>query len=332
MDALPALAPEVLMSALPPDLADDAVRFLTVMTLVDGTLDKAKISAVARYAAALGIHERFLDDMIAAAQDRLGEALADMTRANMESITGKPWAGGDINHWLVPYGGECADPTLAARFNALSALPAASFGRSFWTHFRESGYAFPGEPAALNAAFSLPHDSAHVLTGYDTTPRGEILVSTFTASMHKIWPMAGHVLPVLLTWHVGIRLNDVAGDTHDALDPTEFWHAWAAGASATVDTFAPDWDFWQYVDEPLVSLRERWSIPIGGVSRGVARILLTVLGQTRERRVDAQEEVRGLDGLLVGGPACKCLLGIGGFIGPPIRCIARSRRWHPGTG
>ncbi|MGA9867082.1 MAG: hypothetical protein WBQ75_11670 [Acetobacteraceae bacterium] len=264
-DALPALAPEALASELSPDLADDAVRFLTVMTLVDGTLDKAKIAAVARYATALGIHERFLDDMIAAARDRLGEALADMTRANMESITGKPWAGGDIDHWLMPYGGGNADPALAARFEALSALPTVSFGHSFWTHFRESGYAFPGEPAALNAAFSLPHDSAHVLTGYATTPRGEILVSTFTASMHKVWPMAGHVLPVLLTWHVGVRLNDVAGDAHDALDPTEFWHAWAAGDAATVDTFAPDWDFWRHINEPLVSLRERWSIPVGGV-------------------------------------------------------------------
>ncbi|MGH7210342.1 MAG: hypothetical protein ACREF1_02625 [Acetobacteraceae bacterium] len=264
-DALPALGPEALANALPSNLADDAVRFLTVMTLVDGTLDKAKVAAVVRYAAALGIHERFLGDMVAAARDRLGEALADMTRANMESITGKPWAGGDVTRWLVPYADGHADPALAARFDALSALPVASFGHSFWTHFRESGYAFPGNPAALNAAFSLPHDSAHVLTGYDTTPRGEILVSTFTASMHKILPMAGHVLPVLLTWHVGVRLNDVAGDAHDTLDPTEFWHAWAAGAAATVDTFAPDWDFWRYVNEPLVALRERWSIPIGGV-------------------------------------------------------------------
>lgn len=268
LDALPALAPDALVSALSPDLGEDAVRFLTVMTLVDGTLDKAKIAAVVRYSAALGIHERFLDEMIAAARDRLGEALADMTRANMESITGKPWTGGDVNRWLVPYDGKNADPALAARFTALSALPAGSFGHSFWTHFRESGYAFPGEPAALNAAFSLPHDSVHVLTGYDTTPRGEILVSTFTASMHRVWPMAGHVLPVLLTWHVGVRLNDVAGDTHDALDPTEFFRAWAAGAAATVDTFAPDWDFWRYVEEPLVVLRERWSIPVGGVEAG----------------------------------------------------------------
>jgi hypothetical protein len=42
-------------------------------------------------------------------------------------------------------------------------------------------------------------------------------------------------------------------------------HAWAAGAAATVDTFAPDWDFWGYVEEPLAVLRERWSIPAAGL-------------------------------------------------------------------
>ncbi len=56
-----------------------------------------------------------------------------------------------------------------------------------------------------------------------------------------------------------------AAETGGALDPREFWHAWAGGAAATVDTFAPDWDFWAHVEEPLARLRERWSIPVSGL-------------------------------------------------------------------
>ena len=263
----PLITPEALTAALAGTaLAEDAVRFLTVMAFVDGVLDKAKIAAVLRYAAALGVHERYLDEIAEAAQDRLREALADMNRCNMESITGKPWAGGDVNRWLLPYEGDGADPALAARFAALSRLPPDSFGHALWAHFQSNGYAFPGEAKGLNATFSVPHDAAHVLTGYDTAPHGEILVSTFTAAMHPHYPMAGHVLPVLLSWHVGTRMNDVARDATGALDPEEFWRAWAAGAASTVDTFAPDWNFWSHVETPLGNLRERWAIPRDGLA------------------------------------------------------------------
>jgi hypothetical protein len=263
---LRAVAPEVLAGVLVgTDLAQNAVRFLTVMAFIDGVLDKAKIATVLRYAAALGIDERYLNEIAEAARDRLQEALADMTRCNMESITNRPWAGGDVNRWLLPYA-ERADPALAARFAALEQLPPKSFGHAFWQHFKENRYAFPGEPEGLNASFSVPHDAVHVLTGYDTRPRGEILTSTFTAAMHPTYPMAGHVLPVLLSWHVGTRINDVAGNATGALEPTEFWRAWAAGAAASFDTFAPDWDFWSHAREPLSALRERCSLPRDGLA------------------------------------------------------------------
>jgi ubiquinone biosynthesis protein Coq4 len=185
----------------------------------------------------------------------------------MESITGRPWGGGDVNTWLLPYTGSAQDPKMVARFETLGRLPSDSFGHAFWTQFKKNGYTFPGDPKGLNATFTVPHDAAHVLTGYDTTPRGEILVSTFTAAMHPKHPMSGHVLPVIFSWHLKVMINKVAGDAAGALDPAEFWHAWAGGAAAKVDTFAPDWDFWAHVETPLRALRESWSIPIEGLER-----------------------------------------------------------------
>lgn len=247
------------------DLAKDGVKFLTIMAFVDGSLDKAKIASVLGYANVLGIHERYLQEIKEAAQGRLQEVLADMTRCNMESITGRPWKGADVNKWLLPYDGAAADPALARRFEELGKLPNNTFGHVFWTHFKKNDYAFPGEPKALNVAFAVPHDTVHVLTGYDTQARGELLASTFTAAMHPKHPMAGHILPVIFSWHLNTRINEVARDARGALDPQEFWHAWAAGAEASIDTFAPDWDFWSYVEVPLGSLRGRWSIPVTGL-------------------------------------------------------------------
>ena len=78
------------------------------MALIDGRLDNAKIATVLRYAAALDIDERYLDDIKEAAQGRLQEAMADMTRCNMDSITNRPWPGGDVNTWPLPYRGAAA--------------------------------------------------------------------------------------------------------------------------------------------------------------------------------------------------------------------------------
>ena len=130
---------------------------------------------------------------------------------------------------------------------------------------RRNGYAFPGEPKGLNAAFSVPHDSVHTLTGYDTTPGGEILASTFTATMHHALPMAGHILPAIFSWHLKVQINAVAGSAADVLDPAEVWRAMAAGAQCPVDSFAPGWPFWDQAARPIEDVRRDWRIPPGGL-------------------------------------------------------------------
>jgi hypothetical protein len=62
-----------------------------------------------------------------------------------------------------------------------------------------------------------------------------------------------------------MQLNEVAGGVMNALDPKEFWRAWAAGASFKTDTFAPGWNFWTYVTAPLAALRKGWGLPSEGL-------------------------------------------------------------------
>src|SRR5215813_13117662 len=75
------------------------------------------------------------------------------------------------------------------------------------------------------------------------------------AAMHHSHAMSGHVLPVILSWHLGIALNDVAGAAKGALDPQEFWHAWARGELVTADLFDPSWDFWSATTKPIDKVR-----------------------------------------------------------------------------
>lgn len=260
VDALPRMDPQRLKASLTGRaLREDAARFVTVSAFVDGRLDPAKIDRVLAYARELGISANYIDEIADAARGHLDWALGHMVRDNLESITGRAWPDGpnidaEAMAFMLPYR-DRPDPALAARFRALADLPEDTFGRAFLDHFNENGYAVPGEPDALNLTFSLPHDSSHVFAGYDTTPRGELLVSTFTAAMHPVYPISGHVLPVIFSWHLGIKINDVAKSATGAMDPTEFWHAWARGSDMKIDIFGPDWDFWAWTPRPLADLR-----------------------------------------------------------------------------
>lgn len=239
-----------------------AARCLAITALVDGTLDADKIALALDYAAALGIWEDYLGQLKAAASGQLNWALTDMTRQNIKSLWDQPWRDeDDVMALLLPYQGDRADPALVARHEALGSLPEGTLGRAYWNIYKRNGYAFPGDPRGVNEAFARPHDSTHVLSGYDTSPQGEILVSTFTAGMHQKLPMEGHILPVIFSWHLGIEINKFAGSATGALDPEKFWVAWTRGAEVAVDLFAPGWDFWAVADRPVESLRAAYGVP-----------------------------------------------------------------------
>lgn len=259
---LPAVEPADLARRLKDrELAQDALRYLAIMVMVDGTLDPEKLKLVLAYARALDIEEAYLTQMVEAASGHLAWVTADMTMRNAESIVSGPWGErSDPAEWILPYKDDKADPALVARYEALGMLPQNTFGKALWNFDKKNGYPFPGDPGALNASFATPHDATHIISGYDTSYRGEILVSTFTAAMHPINPMAGHILPVIFNGHLGIRFNDIATPAKGGFDPNEFWHAWARGRDMTIDLFAPDWSVWDWIEQDLEKLRRDWNV------------------------------------------------------------------------
>ncbi len=268
LGTLPASEPADLVAILKDrSLAEEAVKYLAIMAMVDGSLDHGKLKRVLEYSRALDIEADYLTDLVEAASGHLAWATADMWRKNFDSVLSRSSAGLDPNVWIRPYEGANADPALAARYEALGKLPQNTFGKALWDFDKTNGYPFPGDPSALNAAFGTAHDSTHVISGYDTSARGELLVSTFTAGMHPINPMSGHILPVIFFFHFGEQLNDVGHAGKGGLDPDEFWHAWARGAEMTEDIFDPNWNLWDWVEHDLEELRRQWNVTPPGRPR-----------------------------------------------------------------
>ncbi|MGD9837979.1 MAG: hypothetical protein AB7F72_04585 [Afipia sp.] len=243
-----------------PELARQAVSFAAIMAFVGGTLDQARLSATVRLADQLGVRDDFVNDLARLALGDLKEARDHMLRANIESITGREWSNAQIGPWLRPYDKQ-PDAALATRFHALSRLPDTTFGYAFAAFYQDNNYVYPGEPAALNFEFAVRHDSVHVLAGYDTSPSGELLTATLSATMHRSHAMSGHVLPALLNWHLGIPLDKTGASATGAFEPEEFFYAWARGEDTTLDLFGPDWNFWAAAIQPIDAVREAVGLP-----------------------------------------------------------------------
>ena len=252
-------SPQDLATVLSNEQAIWAVRFLAITAFADGIVDKEKIALVLDYAATLDVRETYLRQLSEAAAGNLPWVLTNMMIQNIKSLWDRPWRDEDDSMELFfPYTHDRADPVLVARHEALGSLPKGTLGRGYWEIYKKNGYAFPGDPKGINVAFARPHDSTHVISGYDTTPHGEILVSTFTVGMHPKLPMEGHILPVIFSFHLGIKINRLAGSFQGAFDPEQFWRAWVRGSQMTVDLFSSEWDFWAHVEEPVDRLRQRY--------------------------------------------------------------------------
>ncbi len=261
VDLLPSCSPSTLAAAVPQS-ADRAhvAQFLVVMALVDGTIDAARIAVVAAYARALDVDEDAVRQLAELGRGHLAWLRADVARQNLMSITGRE-LDVSIDAWILPYRGDGAQADLAARYHAMGTLPSGTLGRTFCEFYRVNHFAFPGEADSLNERFASPHDTTHLLSGYDISPQGELLVSTFTAGMHAQEPMSGHILPVILSWHVGIELAELAGATTGQLDPVKFWNAWERGAAVKVDVFADDWTLHAVAALPLQEVRATYGVP-----------------------------------------------------------------------
>jgi hypothetical protein len=253
-------------------MADDeqcrtAAEILSVMALVDGNLDESRIGTVMDFADDLGVAGPWLNDLAASAsasvKPDLEPVIADMNDHNLRSITNGQvdrTTVGDVDRWFAPYDAN-ADEALAERYDNLQTLPGGTLGREVWSFYDAHDSAMPGRPGGVNEEFGTPHASAHLISGYDTTPQGEMLVSTFTSRMHPVFPMSGHVLPVIYSWHLGIECNALAGSDTGALDPAKFWVAWNRGRHATGDTFGDDFVMWDHAEETIDRVRDSFDVP-----------------------------------------------------------------------
>jgi len=108
---------------------------------------------------------------------------------------------------------------------------------------------------------ATPRQATAIVRAMKCVATGDGADTLTAADATAIEPMAGHIRPVIFSWHLGIELNPVAGKWTGALHPGKFWVAWERGAETMGDPFGAGWDFWAMAPAALDELQRRFRIP-----------------------------------------------------------------------
>jgi hypothetical protein len=236
------------------------LQLATVMTMIDGQVQRGPAMRVVGLARALGVDEEAVGTLAKLAARHETMARVDLLRRVMGRFIGEAWREerwSGVGRVLAPFSGS-EDAATAARYHALSALPAGSFGRVFWEHNSSRGFAFPGERGGIPERM-LFHDLGHVLAGYDTDPRGEIQQAAFQSGYVRKDGFA-FLFFGIVQFHLGVKITPIAAPELGYFDVDRVMTALARGACCRVD-LSDHWDFWPWLSRPLDEVRADLRIP-----------------------------------------------------------------------
>jgi len=253
-----------------PAQARQLIRFMVVMCLADGRPSQGQMSLLDAFAAALGVEEPAVKIIGHLAAGRLLRfRLAFMRRSHARHYLRNTYrmSGGirPVVQALLRFRGLIPeDSATAARFRSLELLPEDTLGHRFFHHCVDADLPFPGEKGGFPEG-AIYHDVTHVLSGYDTSPEGEMKNAAFQAGYTKddhdffVWlfSIVLHAARInLLPFPIPV-VPGILGQDGLALDI--LWEL--ERGNALPRDLGDQWDFWPYAELPIDIAREQLGVP-----------------------------------------------------------------------
>lgn len=268
VDTLAPIAPAELAAGLhTPGLADQVVQAMLVAVLADGEPDPGCFARVEAFAAALGIDAPALRTVrLLCERHQLLCRLDWLRRSHIKDMLVDQYRhhGGlrGAIEGLLGMRGVIEDRSITKPYIALADLSPETLGHAFFRHYRDNGFAFPGEKFGFPEA-GVYHDMAHVLGGYDTTPQGEHCVAGFQAGFKRVNPFYV-ILLAAFSFGAGTNVTPlpqpyVTGILAEPGLAARFIDAVERGARVNTD-LSDNWDFWPLMPLPLDEARRRLNI------------------------------------------------------------------------
>jgi hypothetical protein len=263
----PGLAPAFVSTSLnTPGERQELLELLIAFEMLCNPIPAALADDIDSWAETLDVQSDCLLMSRDLARNAIAQATSDFYRLN--------WIGeGDhqddpaFQHLVQQYGdhayGLCveADPDEFSKWNQLQTLPPGSLGRRLWEFYQARGFKLPGELGAGNAALAH-HDWIHLIAGYDTTPIGELEVTSFMASSsHSPGAILGFIGAIsiletgLLHSFYGADKFGLALSSGDGI--ARVASSIQRGKACLVDPLL-DVDYFAIADQPLVDIQRQW--------------------------------------------------------------------------
>ncbi|MEY3361026.1 MAG: hypothetical protein RL531_745 [Actinomycetota bacterium] len=256
---------------------DEVFRIRQVQTMllaafVVDPIPEATVERIREYALELSIDDSMIDVARALAVEHRDLAMADFMRSGYHAHPARPLE--DVLHTHRRLHDEWDavehDPELAAQWSALEHCPDGSLGRGVWEFYRARGFSFPGEPGSAPPLLAQ-HDFVHIVADYGSTVESEIevfgLVARANDDPHAFSLLAG-VISLFETGRLEratIFEHDPHHISHDSQHmATRLADAMRRGAIVGAHTGGEDLltvDWFEHVDDPVHTVRERLGIP-----------------------------------------------------------------------
>lgn len=262
--AVPAASAAEVGAAFPSARARRAlVDALLIAACIEGQVTVAGEAAVRSFARALAVRSHWVDLLPALRRGRVFAIKRAMMPRSPDArrLFARTWQEEGLRGvWraLKFVLGRFTDPSLAARFRALAALPEGTFGRTFHDALRGRGLALPGEQGGLPERM-IHHDMMHVVNDYPAEPAGECELAGFYCGFAPGDAFTFMVI-VLATFQLGLPVSPAfVLPARGAFDPARVLAGFLRGRRLAIDVMGP-WDYWPLMPLPIAEVRERLGI------------------------------------------------------------------------
>ena len=239
-----------------------AITAMVIMSVLDEDPNPQDADFIEAFAQPLGVSSSELKNLRQIVDGDLFHFQLDVARRVwlLDHVKLK-WKKGGMK-WLVRTVGAKLgvkeNTAVADRYRALAAYPEGTVGRLYYDHMREVGFPLPGEKGSQEESVII-HDLTHLLSGYDTSPEGEVMTASFSAGNRDKEPFT-YIFFVICQHHLGNLKAPFAYTTTGLFDAAASVKALKRGSEVNTD-LSIGWDPWTIMHMPLDEARASLNVP-----------------------------------------------------------------------
>ena len=245
------------------ELQKEILHISAIFPLLTRELQKERAEALSRLAKSWGMKDHLVQDAVKIAHDHklllyLHGARTDGIEADLSIVKELYQSVRSALHLD-------GDQDLLKKYQSYESFAKGTVARTLCDYYRDNNFAYPGTRGQLLSNLLPVHDFHHVLSGYNTTPTGEICVLLFDSGVGDIDQYFSTLPFLTLQYHLGVNLDKSNSVTFDAFDSDIIYHAFQRGYNCTENYMKSGYDFDSLAEENLSDVRKRFKISEEGM-------------------------------------------------------------------